>query len=271
MVINKTYDKIIIDTLSVSAYITGFILIGFGCAELSMDENVITISFIILALASLSIVKRYVLSFVSIIIVNASILTLILSNKGYDLIHLYVSLLALALTLFLLQEAKIITGIRALAFRYKPIRIGLVVSLLSGLIFLGKKGISPITPEYIWLSSVVIIALIIYLVSKILPVFNIKETWHKVSIFGITVLLLLPTVLSPAISGAMLLILLSFLINYKTGIVLGVIAFIYFIIQYYYDLNFTLLTKSILLFFSGVLFLLLYFFTYKKLGANEKI
>ena len=46
---------------------------------------------------------------------------------------------------------------------------------------------------------------------------------------------------------------------------------IYFISQYYYDLNFTLLTKSILLFSSGVLFLLLYLFTHKNLTQNEKI
>jgi uncharacterized membrane protein len=102
-------------------------------------------------------------------------------------------------------------------------------------------------------------------------VLNINKTQHKVGIYIATVFVLLPTVFSPAISGAILLILLSFYVNYKTGLVLGVAAFLYFISQYYYDLNLTLLTKSILLFSSGVLFIALYLFTHKKLTTNEKV
>ena len=60
-------------------------------------------------------------------------------------------------------------------------------------------------------------------------------------------------------------------VNYKTGLVIGIISFIYFISQYYYDLNFTLLTKSIILFSSGIVFILFYLFTNKKLNTNEKI
>jgi len=94
---------------------------------------------------------------------------------------------------------------------------------------------------------------------------------YKSGIYALSILLLLPTVLSPAISGAILIILLSFLVNYKTSLVIGIAAFIYFVSQYYYDLHFTLLTKSILLFSSGILFLGLYLLTHKKLTSNEKI
>jgi hypothetical protein len=269
--INKEYDKIIIDTLSVSTFIIGFILIGFGCEQLKIDENIISIIFIIIAFGSLSIIQNYILSFVSVIIINGSILTLIISNKGYDFIHIYVSSLTLAMTYFFLKEATIITSSKALSKLCNPFRTGLIFSFLSGLVFLGKKGILPVSPDYIWLSSVIIISVIIYLISVLFNVLNITETRHKISIYIFTVLALLPTALSPAISGAILIVLLSFLINYKTGLVLGIISFIYFISQYYYDLNFTLLTKSILLFSTGVLFIALYLFTYKKLIANEKV
>ncbi len=77
-------------------------------------------------------------------------------------------------------------------------------------------------------------------------------------IYILSVLLLTSTLLSPAISGAFLIILVSVLVHYKTGLAIGILAFIYFIIQYYYDLNFTLLTKSILLMSSGVVFLAFY-------------
>ncbi len=269
--INKEYDKIIIYTLSVSSFIIGFILYGFGLEKLQMTENTISLVFILIALLSLSLVQNYILSFVSVLIINGSILTLIILNKGYNLIHIYVSALSLIATYFFLKEAKIITASKALSKLYNPLRIGLIFSFLSGLIMLGKKGILPVSPDYIWLSSVIIISTIIYLLSNLFEILNITKIGHKISIYVFSILLLLPTVLSPAISGAILAILLSFMVNYKTGLVIGVIAFIYFLSQYYYDLNFTLLTKSILLFSSGVLFIVLYLFTHKKLTSNEKI
>ena len=268
---NKKYDKIIIDTVGVSFFIIGFILIGFGCSQLDINENIISITFIIIALGSLSIVQNYILSFVSVLIINGSILTLILTNKAYDIIHIYVSLLALSMTYFFLKEAKVITTNKALSRLYNPFKVGFIFSFLSGLIFLCKKGILPISPDYIWVSSIIITSVIIYLVSKLFDILSIIDIRRKTGIYIFTLLTLVPTTLSPAISGAILIILLCFFVNYKTGLVLGVISFIYFISQYYYDLTFTLLTKSILLFSTGVFFLALYLFTYKKLTVNEKV
>lgn len=269
--INKKYDKIIIDTVSVSSFIIGFILLGFGFSQLKINENVVSIIFIILSLGSLSIVQNYILSFIAVLIINGSILLLIISNNGYDLIHFYISLLALIITYFSLKEAKILTAGKALSKLYNPLRIGLIFSFLSGLVFLGKKGLLPISADYIWATSVITISAIIYLVYRLFDVLDITKTQHKIGIYIFSILLLLPTVCSPAISGALLIMLLSFSVNYKTGLVLGIIAFIYFISQYYYDLNFTLLTKSVLLLASGVLFTILYLFTRKKLTSNEKV
>lgn len=262
--INKEYDRIIIDTVSVSSFIIGFILIGFGLGQLKVNEDIISIVFIIIAFSSLSIVQNYILSFVSVLIINGSILTLIISNNAYNLIHLHVSALALTTVFFFVREAKFITTSKTFSKLYNPIRIGLIFSLLSGLVFLGKRGILPVSTDYIWISSIIIISSIIYLISILFNLLGITESKHKISIYIFTILTLLPTALSPAISGAILVILLSFMVNYKTGLAIGVISFIYFISQYYYDLNFTLLTKSILLFSSGILFIGLHLFTHKK-------
>jgi hypothetical protein len=269
--INKKYDRIIIDTVSVSSFIIGFILIGFGLGQLNVNENILSMIFIIIAFSSLSIVQNYILSFVSVVIINGSILTLIISNNAYNLIHLHVSVLALTIVFLFLKEAKIITTSKTLSKLYNPIRIGLIFSLLSGLVFLGKRGILPVSPDYIWISSIIIIASIVYLISTLFNLLLINEPRHKISIYIFTLLMLLPTALSPAISGAILIILLSFMVNYKTGLTIGIVSFIYFISQYYYDLNFTLLTKSILLFLSGILFIGLYLFIHKKLKSNEKV
>lgn len=266
--INKKYVNIIMDTVSVSTFIIGFILLGIGLGYMQMNENTISIAFIIISLLSLSIVQNYILSFISVLIINGSILALIHLNNNLYSIPIYVPLIALLLAYVFLNEAKIIKFSKPLSKLYNPIRIGLLFSFLSALIIPNFTGIYASSPTYIWLSSAIIIPIIIYLLSHLIEILNITRIQNKIIVYVISTLLLLPTALSPAISGALLVVLLSFLVNYKTGFVIGIIAFIFFISQYYYDLNFTLLTKSILLFLSGVLFLGLYLVTHKKLTTT---
>ncbi|MEL7341528.1 MAG: DUF4401 domain-containing protein, partial [Bacteroidota bacterium] len=136
---NRTSGKIILDTIGVSSFILGFVLIGSGFFLLEPDENMVCIIFILLALGSLRLVRGYVLPFVSVLIVNGSFLALIMINEGFNLVHLYVSFLAVLTTYFFLKEATIISNSKALLRLYKPIRIGLVFSFLSGLISLAVR------------------------------------------------------------------------------------------------------------------------------------
>lgn len=269
--LNKEYDKLIIDTFSISTYIIGFALLAFGLSEMKVDEDIIAILIGIIALSSLIITQNFILSFISVLAISGSFLTLIISNDLYDLIHLYIAVCTLLLTYLFLNEAKIISLNIKLSKLYNPIRIGLVISLLFGLITIGKRHLIPISQNHIWLSSIVMILVTMYLVYSIIKINEINAVKNKVMIYTLSTLILVSTILSPSISGAIVIILLSFLVNYKTGLAIGIISIIYFISQYYYDLNFTLLTKSIILFVSGIMFLLFYLFTTKKLSTNEKI
>ena len=269
--VNKVYDRILIDTVSISFFIVGFVLINFGCQQLNVDENLICLSFILIAIAALFLMQNYLMSFISVLIITGSLLTLISLNNAYDVIHLYVSLIAVLMTFCFLKEATLITRGKQLSKLYGPLRIALVFSFLAGLLPLAIKGIVPVSPQYLWLSSIVIIALIVYLISRLVNVLHITQKNYKVGIYIITILALLPTAFSPAIPGAVLIIVLSYMINYKTGAVIGVVSFLYFLVQFYYDLNYTLLTKSVLLFSTGILFIILYMCIHKKLAVNEKV
>lgn len=270
MFINKIYKTTILDTLSVSSYIIGFILLALGLFKMEMTENEVSLICILIATASLLMGRSYIIAFISILIMSGGILTLIMSNKNFDIIHLYTSFLAILVTAVFLKEAKAISLHNALSKLYEPVRIAFIFSFLAGLVILGNDYIE-VSRDYIWISSVVIILIIMYVLSRLFEVLDISKTTQKAGIYIITMALLLPTILSPAISGAILIILLSFLVNYKTSLAIGIMAFIYFVSRYYYDLHFTLLTKSILLFSSGILFLGLYLLTRKKLTSNEKV
>ncbi|QQT25929.1 DUF4401 domain-containing protein [Sphingobacterium spiritivorum] len=271
ILVNKKSDKIILDTVTVLFYIIGFLLMTMGFNEFKIGDSYILLLFVFIASCSLIIVHNYILSFISILIINGCIFGLILTNDVYNLIHIHISVLTGLVSYIILNEAKIITNSKALCRLYKPLRAGLIFSFLVLLIFLGKRGMIALSPEYTWLSSVIIFLAIIYLMLKLSDTLHVVNVVQRAVICILSILVLLPTVWSPAISGAILIILLSFYVNYKTGMIVGVIAFIYFISQYYYDLNFTLLTKSMLLISSGILFLALYLFTRKSLTKHEKI
>lgn len=269
--INTIYDKIIIDTISVSSYIIGFILLGVGLIKMEMDENTVCILFILIAIVALLIVRTYIISFISVLIINGAVIALFLLHNNFDGMQVYTSALAIIVTVVFLKEAKLISIHPAFSKLYPPVRIGLIFSFLAGLILLGRSDIPDRSANYLWIPSIVIILNILYVLSYLFEVLNISQIKQKVGIYIVSTAILLSTLLSPAISGAILIILVSFLVNYKTSFVIGIIAFIYFVSQYYYDLHFTLLTKSILLFSSGVLFLGLYLLTRKKLTSNEKV
>jgi len=264
LILNNIFNKFIIDTFSVSIYTIGFALFATGLLDIDTDKNTVTLLVIGIAVIALFVTQNYVLSFISILIVNGGLLHLVFVNEVYNLIHGYIGAVTLTLTWCTLNEATLLAFGKRMAKLYDPLRIGLIISLLYGLVIVGKKDWLLVSQNYNWLSSLVIIPAVLYVVNVITGIVALKNPKDKPGIYLLTILVLAPTVFAPSISGAILIILLTFLVNYKTGLVIGVVAFIYFISVYYYDLSFSLLTKSILLFSSGVVFLLFYLFTNKK-------
>lgn len=271
LLLNKIYDKLIIDTFSVSSYVIGVILIIFGLAEMNFDEHIITIIVSIIALSSLFISQNYILSFISVLTINCSLIYLLTLYRVYNFVHIYIAITTLILTYLFLNEAKLISSNIKISKLYNPTKIGIIFSLLIGLTATINKTFFYINQDYVWFSSIIPIIINIYLVYVISEIIEIKTNKNKILIYVLTSLIFITLVFSPSILGAITIILLSFLVQYKTGLTIGIISFIYFISQYYYDLNLTLLTKSIMLFSSGIIFLLLYIFIVKKTISNEKI
>ncbi len=272
ILLNITYSKLIIDTISISAYAVGLSLISFGLISLNMDVNAVSILMIILSLVVIFVAKSYILSFISVLTISGSFIALITNNFTYDFIHIYNGIVLLLLTYVFLHEAKLLANNRLFSKLYDPVRIGLIISFVIGLALVGKKGMfNNDNTSYMWQSSIITIPITFYIISKILKVLGLTDTKSLITVYVLSALVLIPTALSPGISGALIIVLLSFFVNYKTGLVIGMVSFIYFISQYYYDLNLTLLVKSIVLIVSGMLFLLFYYFYNKKNNTKENL
>ncbi len=277
--IDKAFDKIFLDAISVSSFIMGLILLIMWSLMMEFDEHTAIALVIVIASISLLISQGYVLSFIAVLSIQAAFLFFVFLERSYLLYQIFIACNTLVLTGWMLYEAKIITLNNRVLERYNPIRIGLIITFLIGLIPYLTSGIgssferdeSALNVPPIWLMSIVIIASILFLVYKIIELLSIVDMKKKAIIYILSTSILLVSAYSPSILGAILVILLSFYVNYKTGFVFGIISLIYFVSRYYYDLNFTLLTKSILLFSSGIICILFYFFMNHKPQTNAKV
>lgn len=269
--INKSLDNIIMDTFSISFYLMGFVMLGIGIANYSEQENYIAVTFILISVITLWLTQNYILSFISALIIHGSLMVILKDQNEF--FNIYCCILALGMTYLFLNEAKIMASGKKIAKLYDPIRIAIVFSFLSIFIITSQSWafyLGLYFGQY-WITSLVIILATLYTISYILKILKIDKTKDKIIIYIISFLILASTSLSVAIAGSILIILLSFLVNYKTSFVIGILSFIYFISRFYYDLSLTLLTKSLFLIASGILFLALYYFAHKKLSKDEKI
>jgi uncharacterized membrane protein len=266
--INKL-GLLIIDTVAISVFLIGFTLIGLGIKELNGGDNMICLSFIGIALTSLFVTRNYMLSFLSLLIINGSLISLMMVHDVYNLIHLLIILNAAAYTWIILGEASIITRFPKLIDLYEPIRAALVFSLIAELVMVGLWRFFPTDFYTVWITTAAIIVMLVLMIRKLIELLNLTKMTQKIFVYAATLLVLAPTLFTPSLAGAVLIILLSFYVNHKTGFALGILSFIYFIGQYYYDLSLTLLDKSLILMTVGVVFILVYFITNTFLSKNE--
>jgi len=270
IIVNSRFDNIIVDTASISFYLIGFFLLGVGLGSIHVNENMICLIFVAVALLTLIIIQNYIFSFISLLIINGSLFALIIFSFSNNMIHLLLTMQVIAIVYLFLHESAFISASPKISKLYQPIRTGMVLSFLCGLVLIARKDLFSTGSYYLLATSIVIIIALLYVAFHLLVVLNVTKPNDKILVYGIATLMFIPTIMAPAISGCLLVILLSFFVRHRGGFILGIGALIYFICQYYYDLEYSLLQKSYFLIGSGILFVLIYLVTIKKLVTNAK-
>mgnify|MGYP000810048333 FL=1 len=160
------------------------------------------------------------------------------------------------------------TGLKEnLVSKYTPFHSGLFVScicLLAGLSV--NYGI----PAPYWLLSIFIWIGILLIIQRIMPVMEVTNPVSQIGICILCILICLPTMFAPYLSGSLLLILICFHYGYKAECAAALLLFIYAVSKYYYDLNLSLLVKSITLFFTGIIFMIAWYYFTQKRTKHEK-
>lgn len=278
--ITLTYkpQDIFLDTLFLSLYCAGYGLLGFGLASQTESSTIISLTFCTLSTCTLLYSKNYIIIFTSTIILLSSIKILLLEISPV-LDGVYFCLIALSTVYLLFNEAKLIAFKQQIAQLYDATKTASIIYLvlqftpLSNLYYYSSNfnNYEILIMEYMpWIKSIFLILLVLYISSKILEILELHSTIKKKLIYLFIIIVLIPTAIQPSITTSIVILLSCYYVNYKTGVGIGILSFLYFISRFYYDMNITLLNKSIALMISGVLFLVVYYCLNKFLSPHGK-
>ncbi|TDS12316.1 DUF4401 domain-containing protein [Sphingobacterium paludis] len=271
LLVSRNDNGILWDTMSVALLAIGFIMLSFGLTAWDMPSQQIPLVLIVVAAACLALAGNYMICFVSTLILHGSILAYIIGNHWDQFTPFYLCGLVLLLSYIFLDEAALITRPKSLLKWYNPVKTALIFAFFSGLITLRVDFPLNVPVQAVLFTSGTCIILILFNARAVLNRFAITKSSYLILTYALILLSLIPTAVAPGIAGSLLILLLCFQTNYKTGFIIAAIALIYFIGQCYYDLRFTLLTKSLLLFASGTFFIILYLFISKRHDQHKKI
>jgi hypothetical protein len=259
------------EAFGVALAVCGFPLFLTGLADIFTTESSMALIALVLAGTILALMENSIITFLATVMMGACLL--FLAHDGFDRLgaHLYVGFVAVLLTAWVQYEAMVLKASDLLCRRYDGIRTGLILALLIGAGFLSDFRFwmdMPRLPN--WYASVALVPLTLWLAYGLWQRFEVVAAQRWRYLAGL-LSLLLPTIFAPALSATLLCLLLAWKAGYRTGTALAVIALIYFISRYYYDLNLNLLTKSIILGASGSLFLLAWALLRNKISSHEAI
>lgn len=267
LAVSRIIIKPFLDAMNITLYVAGCILVAFGVNE---NVNILFITLLGISILTLILSKGFILPFLSVILLNISLFGEIahILSSWYPLEIAVVPLIA-AFLLINLFETKLLTKMGSHSAKYKPIHTGLFVSALIALSVLSVNYLR--TGMNVWIISLLIWTGLFFMIQQIMKVMEVARPANRIGIYLLCLIICLPTLFAPYLSGSLLLILICFYYGHKAECAAALLLFIYSVSKYYYDLNLTLLVKSITLFFIGIAFIAAWYYFTQKRTNHEKI
>jgi Domain of unknown function (DUF4401) len=268
--LSNTSKMLLFETSFIAFLIYGGIILGLGLNGYKLNNSLICLCFFSVGLFIFLFTKNEIQYFLGVFVSFLSLFWVIILEKLFWMYHPFNLVLNFGLLYVFFREAKLISS-TFFARRYNALKNAMIIIFLLCMSRVSVKALNLDTVPFNWISAIAPILSIVYILGRVLNKIGITKKSIIIGIQIVVLLLLLLTIIFPAISASIIIILICFWVNYKTGYIIGIISLCYFISQFYYDLSLTLLVKSELLLANGVLFGLLYFFSSNKLMEYEKV
>ncbi len=249
-------QKVFTIPYALTASITGQICIGYGLTGWLNLSDMDLLLWVGIGIQVLMFIlsKNHVQRFITVLVVNLLGVGLLFSNKLYEGIHWITGLNALIFTALILGEEIVLSRYKKLIAAFDSLNAGTAFSfLLLTFIRLGELTFSfrEISIRFWWISAAFILMCLIGVIYKI----SLDFEWNPVKTIPLC-LIFVPFLWGySGILGGVLMLAVGYYHKNLWFIVMGVLALGVFISVFYYNLQLTLWTKSLILIGSGILFL----------------
>lgn len=259
------YDTILICLVLMASYFCYAVLDDLDYIS-TINSSILGIS---IGFVCVVLFKNELLSFLGSIGVLVSLFAVAIETNLIWGANLYLILIMISITFLFLNESVVLLKGAKIRNAYKSIRLAHILVILGVLNYTSPSNYFGVSFH---LDELVVVNLYICLVWC---VFRIVKEQKNLSILDIIIivalglLLILPTYMSLGFGFSVLLLLLCFRSQYKTGLILAILSFCYFLFMFYYDLQFTLMIKSLLLMGTGIILIGFYTLLNRKTKTNE--
>lgn len=268
-------NNLMFRTAGIMFYLAGYVLLGIGLLD-ELSFWALTWVLAILSLLTLVVLRKGGLVFFTVLFFWGSSLAAIWKH-GQGAVWLLIILQALALVYIYLYKSRFKELLRVPDAGYPAFRNGMLISFLIALlvgVYYPRWEFEPSHDLSLGAATVLLIGLVLLVFFRMLRVMDGGVALKNSLLWrygGCCVVALVPLLFFPSSIGMLLVILLCFFTRHRIGLVLGVLGLIEVMGQLYYDLNMTLLLKSLFLVGSGILFLLLFGIVNRQLKRYGKI
>lgn len=218
---------------------------------------------LIMASVVLVVSKNIILRYFASLTVCLSILGMIWQSKQFDLVHILIAFISIILIGMWLKEPKILSRYNFLSDYFNPVGFGLLTAMILILSITVNREFSQQYFTHWWISSIIFLVLLLYVTWDTLQQLDLQKWFWLVCV--VILLLLLPTISAPGIVASVVILVLGFRVGHSYISMIGIVSITYFMIAFYYNLNTTLLLKSIYLMVSGAFFIASFFILKKQL------
>ena len=255
IVLGRNRREAFLSTVIVCGYLVGMGLI-LAAFPPYRHEGYIVLPVLAVAVATLLFTRNYLMLLLAVVSLPGCLLYLHLTERAFWLVDVAVALSATGLVVANLLEPRLHARPR-----FSPLRVGLVLAVFMTLAY-HRWGYWLIGPNTT-VAAEWPLAAVLYALTLLVAWRTLERGW----VIALA-LLLLPLTLLPLLLGSFLLLFVSFRNQHFFGIGTGITALLYFTAQYYYDLRWDLLDKSLVLMGSGALLLGAYIIVQRKFSVR---
>ena len=243
-------------------FMIGCFLFTYGLSNCHLNGNIIISILVLVALSAIWFGKGRLIVFTAVLLFAGSMVAYAFENSVEDLIHV-VAFFSFAIAGWItMNESKILARRTHLSSISDSIALAFVFAGIGVMNLMNISLHIPFNPNLLWISGLAPLFLAVQTIYR-----RVDGSVPATIVSGIVFLSI--AMFAPAIMASIAIILLGYGYNRKVMMVLGILVFIQFTSQFYYDLKFTLLTKSWLLMGTGVLGLAGYFFYNKSIRKGH--